>query len=225
MMKITDLPASERPRERLMQQGAAALSDAELLAVFLRTGTQGSHVMDLARQLLTQFGSLNALLDAPSAMLLRTTGLGPAKIAALQAVRELSRRILVEPMRRGIPLRTPAACAELLTAELSALPYEVFAAVYLDSQLRYLDHEVLFRGTLSQTSVHPREVVRRALAVNAGALIVAHNHPSGVAEPSTADHHLTEQLRKALALIDVKLLDHFVIAGPLAYSFAEGRCL
>ena len=221
-MAITDWPESERPRERLMQHGASALSDAELLAIFLRVGVKGASAVDLARTLLGRFGSLNRLFAASRAEFAEIPGMGDAKYAQLQAVLEMARRALREEISAGDALASPRAVRDWLSLTLAALPHEVFMVLLLDAQNRLLAAEELFRGTLTQTSVHPREVVKLALSHNAAGAILAHNHPSGVAEPSRADEALTQALKQALALVDVKLLDHFIVAGgaePL--SFAE----
>lgn len=221
-MAITDWPASERPRERLLALGAGALSDAELLALFLRVGCRGASAVDLARTLLNRFGSLNRLFAAGRAELSAIPGMGDAKYAQLQAVLEMARRALREEFAAGDALASPRAVRDWLRLTLAPLPHEVFMVLLLDAQNRLLAAEELFRGTLTQTSVHPREVVKLALAHNAAGAILAHNHPSGVAEPSRADETLTQALKQALALVDVKLLDHFIVAGcgePL--SFAE----
>jgi DNA repair protein RadC len=218
---ITDWPKTERPRERLLKDGAGALSDAELLAIFLRVGVRGKSAVDLARDLLQHFGGLNRLFAAGAREFSAFPGMGQAKYAQLAAVLEMSRRALGETLRQGDSLASPAAVRDYLRLQLGQLPHEVFVAVFLDAQNRVIDSEELFRGTLTQTSVYPREVVKRALHHNAGALILAHNHPSGVAEPSQADRWLTEQLKTALALVDVRVLDHFVIAGDRSLSFAE----
>lgn len=220
-MAITDWPKAERPREKLLAKGAQALSDAELLAIFLRVGAKGKSAVALARDLVDHFGSLTRLFAATQAEFARFPGLGPAKYAQLQAVLEMARRALAEEMRRGDVLSSPAAVRDYLRLRLEGLAYEVFMAIYLDAQNRVLAVEELFRGTLTQTSVYPREVVKRALAHNAGGIILAHNHPSGVAEPSQADRWLTDQLKHALALVDVKVLDHFIVGGGRAVSFAE----
>lgn len=220
-MAITDWPEGERPREKLLERGAQALSDAELLAIFLRVGVKGKSAVALARDLVEHFGSLTRLFFAPRAEFDRFPGLGPAKYAQLQAVLEMARRALAEEMRCGDALSSPTAVRDYLRLRLQGLAHEVFMAVYLDAQNRVLATEELFRGTLTQTSVYPREVVKRALAHNAGGIILAHNHPSGVAEPSQADHWLTDQLKHALALVDVKVLDHFIVAGGRGFSFAE----
>lgn len=220
-MPITDWPESERPRERLLAHGAAALSDSELLAIFLRTGVKGASAVDLARSLLKRFGRLSDLFCAALDDFHDIPGLGPAKYAQLQAVLEMARRALKEEMHRGDALNSPTAVRDYLRLTLQGREHEVFAVVFLDSQHRVIAAEELFRGTLSQTSVYPREVVKRALALNAAAVIFAHNHPSGVAEPSHADETLTRTLAQALALVDVKVLDHFVVAAGRSLSFAE----
>jgi DNA repair protein RadC len=220
-MAITDWPLAERPREKLLGKGPEALSDAELIAIFLRTGTRGKSAVDLAREVLTSFGSLSALCSADGARFCAIPGLGSAKYVQLQAVLEMARRSLREQLARNTVLGSPQAVRDYLRLKLQDRPHEVFVGVFLDAQNRVLAVEELFRGTLTQTSVYPREVVKRALHHNAGALIFAHNHPSGVAEPSRADEALTQALKQALALVDVKVLDHFVIGSGAAMSFAE----
>jgi DNA repair protein RadC len=220
-MPITDWPAMERPREKLLRFGAASLSDAELLAIFLRTGVRGRSAVDLARDLLVRCGGLGALFAAKRAELGGLPGLGDAKFSQLQAVLELARRALAETLRAGDALSAPAAVRDFLRLTLAGREHEVFLAVLLDAQNRVLACEELFRGTLTQTSVYPREVVKCALERNAAAVIFAHNHPSGVAEPSHADQVLTQSLKQALALVDIKVLDHFIVAGSAAMSFAE----
>jgi DNA repair protein RadC len=221
-MAITDWPESERPRERLLKHGAGALSDAELLAIFLRVGVKGASAVDLARTLLDRFGSLNRLFAAPAREFAAIPGMGSAKYAQLQAVLEMARRALGEQMRAGDALASPRAVRDWLRLKLAALPHEVFMVLLLDAQNRLIAAEELFRGTLTQTSVHPREVVKLALAHNAAGAILAHNHPSGLAEPSRADEALTQTLKQALALVEVRLLDHFIVAGPgEPLSFAE----
>ncbi len=220
-MGIADWPPQDRPRERLLAQGAAGLTDAELVAVCLRSGIRGKSAVDLARELITQFRGLGGLLGTGVADLQRVKGLGAAKAAQLAAVLELARRALREELRAGSALTTPGAVRDYLRLTLGSREHEVFVCVHLDAQHRVIGAEELFRGTLTQTSVYSREVVKAALAANAAAVIFAHNHPSGVAQPSQADELLTRQLREALALVDVKVLDHFVIAGHHALSFAE----
>ena len=220
-MAITDWPELERPREKLLQLGAASLSDAELLAIFLRTGVRGKSAVDLARQLLVRCGSLGALFAAKRAELDGLPGLGDAKFSQLQAVLEMARRALAETLRQNDALGSPAAVRDFLRLTLAQREHEVFLAVLLDAQNRVLACAELFRGTLTQTSVYPREVVKCALQHNAAAVIFAHNHPSGVAEPSHADQVLTQSLKQSLALVDIKVLDHFIIAGGSALSFAE----
>lgn len=222
-MAIRDWPVAERPRERLLQKGAAALSDAELLAIFLRVGIRGKSAIDLARDLLDQFdGDLAQLVSASGKTLSKLPGIGPAKAALLHASLELARRALINPMKERNALSSPQAVRDWLRLSLGGLQHEVFVALWLDSQNRLIATEELFHGTLTQTSVYPREVVKRALACNAGSVILAHNHPSGLAEPSTADQMLTSTLKQTLALIDVKVLDHFIItSGAEPLSFAE----
>jgi DNA repair protein RadC len=221
-MPITDWPEHERPRERLLQHGAARLSDTELLAIFLRTGSVRESVLDLARALLARFdGSLRRLADARFEELCELRGVGPAKATQLMAVVELVRRGLAEELRQGVGLSSPQAVRDYLRLVLEARPYEVFVVLSLDAQNRLIALDELFRGTLSQTSVYPREVVKLALAHNAAALIFAHNHPSGVAEPSRADELLTTALKQALGLVDVTVLDHFVVGRGTTVSFAE----
>lgn len=219
-MAITNWPASERPREKLLLQGPASLSDAELLAIFLRTGVPGKTAVDLARELLTEYGSLRALLDTDKASFCRGKGLGLAKYVQLQAVLEMARRHLYERLKRSDVLRSPADTRTYVTARLRDYPHEVFACLFLDARHRVIAFEELFRGTIHSASVHPREVVKRALAHNAAAAIFAHNHPSGVAEPSRADEQLTRLLQQTLALVDVRVLDHLIV-GDGVVSFAE----
>lgn len=221
MPPITDWPEGERPREKLLLRGAAALSDAELLAIFLRVGVKGKSAVDLARELLVEFGGLRGLLRADQHRFCSHHGLGPAKFAQLQAVLEMSRRHLSESLERGDVMDSPAATRRYLQARLREHHQEVFAALFLDSKHRIIQFEELFYGTIDGASVHPREVVRRALAHNAAALIVTHNHPSGVAEPSRADVDITHRLRDALALVDIRLLDHLVVGDQEVVSLAE----
>jgi DNA repair protein RadC len=222
-MAITDWPQGERPRERLLALGAGALSDAELLAIFLRVGIKGKSAVDLARELLDRFdGQLSTLAAASPQALAKLPGLGPAKATQLAAVLELARRSLKESLHSSDLLSSPGAVRDWLRLRLAALPYEVFGALWLDSQNRLIEYDELFRGTLNQTSVFPREVVKQALARNAAAAILVHNHPSGAAEPSRSDELLTQALKEALQLVEVKVVDHFIVAGnapPL--SFAE----
>jgi len=220
-MAITDWPVQERPRERLLALGAASLADAELLAILLRTGIKGKSAVDLARQLLGRFGSVGRLLDAGSTNLGETPGLGSAKLAQLQAALELARRALKEEISSRNALSSPRAVRDYLRLALAGREQEVFAVLLLDAQHRVIAYEELFRGTLTQTSVYPREVVKCSLRHNAAAVIFAHNHPSGVAEPSHADEILTRSLKSALALVDIEVLDHFIVAGSRTMSFAE----
>ncbi|MGH8529417.1 MAG: RadC family protein [Nevskiales bacterium] len=220
-MSIRDWPPGERPREKLLEKGAAALSDAELLAIFLRTGVAGQSAVDLARSLLQQFGGLRQLLEADREQFSAVKGLGTAKFAQLQAVLEMAQRHLLAQLARSDALKHPAAVRDYLQSRLRHLPHESFACLYLDNQHQVIGFEELFRGTLSGASVYPREVVKSALKHNAAAVILAHNHPSGIAEPSAADRQLTRQLQDALALVEIRVLDHFVIGDGPAVSFAE----
>lgn len=220
-MAISDWPAAERPREKLMARGPEALSDAELLAIFLRTGIVGKSAVDLAREMLSTFGSLNALIAADEAAFCAVPGMGPAKYVQLQAVIEMARRALSEQLELGDVFNTPNAVRHYLQLKLRPLRYEVFVAIFLDTQNRLVASEELFRGTLTQTSVFPREIVKRALFHNAAAILFAHNHPSGIAEASQADQHLTQVLKQVLGLIDVRVLDHFIVAADQVFSFAE----
>jgi DNA repair protein RadC len=220
-MAITDWPVDERPRERLMAHGAAALSDAELLALFLRVGIKGKTAVDLARDCLAQFGGLARLFAASASDFGEIHGMGPAKYVQLQAVIELARRAIGESLVQAPVLNSPQVVQDYLRLRIGHLQAEAFTVLFLDSQHRLLACEEMFHGTLTQTAVYPREVVKRALALNAGAVILAHNHPSGVAEPSHADRMLTTAMQNALGLVDVKVLDHFVVAGRQVLSFAQ----
>jgi DNA repair protein RadC len=220
-MAITDWPPAERPREKLLDKGPAALSDAELLAIFLRTGPRGRTAVDLARELLSHFGGLRELLAADRNAFCAVLGLGEAKYAQLQAAVEMARRYLDARMRRDAVLDSPDAARDYLRARLGQHRSEVFACLFLDNRHRVIHYAELFRGTIDGASVHPREVVREALARNAAAVVFAHNHPSGVAEPSAADRHITDRLKDALGLIDVRVLDHIVVGDSDAVSLAE----
>ncbi len=220
-MAITDWPAAERPRERLLNQGPQALSDAELLAIFLRTGMRGRSAVDLARDLLSRFGGLRPLLEASQEAFCACPGLGEAKYAQLQAVLEMAQRHLQHALERGEALTSPDLTRRFLSARLRHRQHEVFACLFLDNRHRVLRFDELFRGTIDAASVYPREVVKQALACNAAAVILAHNHPSGVAEPSQADRHITRRLQDALALVDIRVLDHLVVGDGEAVSFAE----
>ncbi len=220
-MTIKDLPAALRPREKLLAQGAAALGDAELLALLLRTGLKGTGVLQLAQQMLDAFGGIGGLLNASAADLKRVKGLGPAKRAELAAVLELARRSMAHQLREQPVFDTPGRVKDYLRLRLAAYRHEVFAVLFLDAQHQLLQMDEMFRGTLTQTSVYPREVVKRALETNAAAVVFAHNHPSGAAEPSRADEFLTQSLKSALALVDVRVLDHLVVGHADVVSFAE----
>jgi DNA repair protein RadC len=217
-MGISDWPAGERPRERLLAHGPASLSDAELLAVLLRTGLPGKSAVELGRELLSRFKGLSGLFAADLA---GVKGIGPAKRAQFEAAIELARRSLKDGLRTANALTSPGAVRDYLRLAIAEREHEVFVCLWLDAQHRVTACEELFRGTLTQTSVYPREIVKAALKANAAAVIFAHNHPSGAAQPSQADELLTRNLKDALALVDVKVLDHFVVAGKQSLSFAE----
>ena len=219
-MPISEWPEAERPRERLLARGAAALTDAELVAVLLRTGLPGKSAVELARELIGRFGGLGGLLAAGAA-LRAVKGLGAAKSAQFIAALELARRSMHERLKEGAALSSPSAVRDYLRLTLAGREHEVFVCIWLDAQHKVIAVDEPFRGTLTQTSVYPREIVKGALAANAAAVIFAHNHPSGVAQPSRADELLTRSLREALALVDVKVLDHFIVAGHQTLSFAE----
>jgi len=219
-MAIADWPESERPRERLLAQGAGSLSDAELVAVLLRTGVRGKSAVDLGRELIERFHGLGGLFERIGGRD-QVKGLGTAKRAQFAAAIELARRSLAEQMKKRSALTSPGAVRDYLRLALAAKPHEVFVCIWLDAQHRVIDCVEAFRGTLTQTSVYPREIVKAALAANAAAVIFAHNHPSGAAQPSQADELLTRNLKEALALVEVKVLDHFIVAGNQAISFAE----
>jgi len=218
---ITDWPDNERPREKLLGRGAAALSDAELLAIFLRTGVMGKSAVDLARDLLAHFSSLNGIFAASAQEITGVHGMGRSKFVQLQAIFEMSRRALLEQMHERDVLTSPQAVRQYLNMKIGGQPHEVFMALFLDAQHRVVAVEELFRGTLTQARVYPREVVKRALYHNAAAVIFAHNHPSGEAKPSEADKLLTEALKAGLQLVDIRVLDHFVVAGNKICSFSE----
>jgi DNA repair protein RadC len=220
-MAIRDWPIDERPREKLLARGAPALSDAELLAILLRTGMPGRSAVHLARGILQNFQSLRKLLAADRARFCAEPGLGLARFAELQAAMEISRRQLAETLRAGPSLASPRATRDYLIAHLRDLEHEVFCCLYLDNRHRLIHYEVLFRGTIDGASVHPREVVKQALQWNSAAVIVAHNHPSGIAEPSQADELITQRVKAALALVDIRLLDHIIVGDGASVSLAE----
>lgn len=219
-MPITDWPLEERPREKLLAQGSQALTDAELLAIFLRTGIRGKTAVDLSHDLLTGFDGLRQLLKADQQSFCQHPGLGQAKYAQLQAVLEMSRRYLFEGLQRGDALTSPQETREYLSGQLRDYAHEVFAVLFLDQRHRVIKFEEMFRGTIDGANVYPREVVKKALELNAAAVIFAHNHPSGVAEPSQADERITRRLKEALSLVDIRVLDHFIV-GENVVSFAE----
>ena len=224
-MAIKDWPADERPREKLLQSGAAALSDAELLAIFLRTGVTGISAVDLARNLLSDFGGLRALFEADHHSFCQQHGLGTAKFVQLQAVLEMSRRHLESTLTRGNAFTDAVPNRLYLQRQLRHFPHEVFACLFLDTRHRLISFEPLFRGTIDGASVYPREVVKQALKHNAAAVIFAHNHPSGVAEPSQSDIQITKRLRSALELVDIRVLDHIIVGDAETTSLAElGHC-
>jgi DNA repair protein RadC len=220
-MSIRDWPEGDRPREKLLQLGPSVLTEAELLAILLRTGVRGQSALDVARGLLIEFGSLRGLLTAGRIRLCQARGLGPARYGVLQASLELARRHYQELMTAGSTLVTPRATQDFLQMRLRDLPYEVFCCLWLDSHHRVIAFDELFRGTIDGASVHPREVVKQALARNAAAVILAHNHPSGLAEPSVADQLITSRLKDALALVDIRMIDHLVIGDGVCESFVE----
>ena len=224
---MNDVPslASERPRERLLAGGPRGLSDAELLAVLLASGRRGRSAVELARELLVRFDGMAGLLAAPRAALLAAPGIGPARWCVLQAAVEVARRSVGEDLRTRDMMSSPEQVGRFLALTLQHSAQEVFAVLFLDSRNRLLAAEELFRGTLAQTVVYPREVVRRALERNAAAVILAHNHPSGLAEPSQADRTLTDALQRALRCLDIPVLDHLIVAGGRRYSFAENGLL
>ena len=220
-MLLKDIPEDARPREKLLARGPGALSDAELLALLLRTGLPGKNALQMGQELLDQFGGVAGLLHTGADALKSIKGLGPAKRAELVAVLELARRALSAQLKQHTLFDAPHAVRDYLQLQLGSRPYEVFAVMFLDSQHRLIVLEELFRGTLTQTSVYPREVVVRALALNAASVVLAHNHPSGSAQPSRADEALTQTLKAALGLVDVRVLDHFVVTSTEAVSMAE----
>lgn len=221
-MAISHWPSAERPREKLIKRGADALSDAELLAIFLRTGSKGCSAVDLARQMLLDFGSLRGILDADAKAFCRVKGLGMAKFVQLQATLEIARRHLAEHLQHDDCLTRPAQTMSFLRARLRDYDYEVFACLMLDNRNRVIAFRELFRGTIDGASVYPREVVKQALADNAAAVILAHNHPSGVCEPSQADIRITENLRAALALVDIRVLDHVIVGDGVTCLSERG---
>jgi DNA repair protein RadC len=221
MNSLLHLPADARPREKLLARGAAALADAELLALLLRTGLPGHGVLQLAQSLLDRFGGLAGLLHADADALKGIKGLGPAKRAEVAAVLEIARRVLAQQLAEQPLFDSPQRVKDYLALHLRPLAHEAFAVLFLDTRHRLLQLELMFRGTLAQTSVHPREIVKRALALNAAAVVLAHNHPSGAAEPSRADELLTQTVRAALQLVDVRVLDHLIVGNGAVLSFAE----
>ena len=218
---MTDVPVSERPREKLLTRGAETLTDAELLAIFVRTGVPGRSAVEIAHDIIGEFGGLVELLQASKKSFCNTRGLGPAKYAQLSAVLEIAKRYQFNKAERGAFLESPDAVKSLVALEMRNLEHEIFACLFLDNRHRLISYEALFRGTIDSASVYPREVVKAALACNAAAVVFAHNHPSGVAEPSRADIDITTRLSKALNLIDVRVLDHIIVGGNYQVSLAE----
>jgi len=221
ILSIKDWPDQERPREKLLNRGADALSDAELLAIFLRTGVKGSSAVDLARQMIRHFGDLRGVLGVNKQEFCQLPGLGETKYAQLHAALEIGRRYLAAQVQRGNILESPQATRDYLNLRLGHLSHEVFACLFLDNQHQVIHFEEMFRGTLDGASVYPREVVKRALQLDAKALIFAHNHPSGISEPSQADRTMTEKLQQALGLVEIRVLDHFIVGDGEPVSFAE----
>ena len=224
-MPISDWPIPDRPREKLLQKGEQTLTDAELIAIFLQTGTRGKTALDIARDLLTQHGGLKRLLRLPAQILLQSPGLGQAKYAALKAAIELGRRYLNDQPPLGEVLNSSQKTQRFLTAELREHTNEIFACAFLDSHLRLISFEKLFEGTVHSTHVYPREIVKRGLAHNAAKIILAHNHPSGHATPSQADKDTTRLIKDALALVDIEITDHIIVGNPGHFSFAEAGIL
>jgi len=220
-MLLTDIPPDARPREKLLSRGPSALADSELLALLLRTGVPGKNVLVLAQELLDQFGGITGLLHTPPQALQKIKGIGPAKRAELLAVLELARRALTQQLMAQPVFESIGAMKDYLRLRMGNLPYESFVVVFLDSQQRLIQVDELFRGTLSSSSVYPREVVVRTLEQRAAAVILAHNHPSGDVRPSEADKGLTQALRAALALIDVRVLDHIIVGHSETFSMLE----
>jgi len=220
-MAINDWPTAERPREKLLQRGAAALSDAELLAIFLRTGVKGKSAVDLARDLLVEHGSLRTLLDASQKEFCRSHGLGVAKYCQLKATLEMAQRYLATSLQRGDIFANPGTVRSYLQQRLRGESRELFHCLFLDNKNRLIADETLFLGTINQSVVHPREVVKRALELNASALILAHNHPSGICDPSSADIEITRRIKSALELVDIRLLDHLIVGDQEVLSLAE----
>jgi DNA repair protein RadC len=220
-MLLKDLPLDVRPREKLLARGAGALSDAELLALLLRTGLPGKNALQMGQELVDTFGGVAGLLHTPAEALKKIKGLGPAKRAEIVAVLELARRALTSQLQEKTMFSSPQAIRDYLQLQLGSRDHEIFAVLFLDTQHRLIVLEEMFRGTLTQTSVYPREVVVRALALNAASVVLAHNHPSGSAQASRADEAITQTLKAALALVDVRVLDHFIVTATQAVSMAE----
>lgn len=220
-MPITDWPYEDRPREKLLTKGEQALTDAELIAVCLRSGTRHKTALDIAKELLAEFGSLKKLLRAPSVALIQKQGIGKAKYTALKAAAELGRRYVEEPIQIGEVLNSSLTTQKFLATRLRDYPNEVFACLFLDNHYRLLHFDILFHGTINEASIYPREIVRHGLAHNAAKIILAHNHPSGCPDPSDSDKEITQLIKQALALVDIEVVDHMIIGYPKNFSFAE----
>ena len=220
-MSITDWPEEERPREKLLAQGAIALSDAELLAILLRTGVRGKTALDISRELISKFGSLRQIMAANLEQFSKTPGLGLTKYVQLQAAKELAVRCLRENIKRGNVLKNPHDVKSYLSSKLRSYPYEVFSCVFLDNKHRFISFKELFYGSINEARVYPRELLRQVYQTNAAAVILAHNHPSGIAKPSEADKRITQEIKSILSAIDVRLLDHIIIGDGQITSFAS----
>lgn len=220
-MPITDWPLADRPIEKLLQQGERNLTDAELIAIFLKTGTRGKTALDIAKEWLTEFGNLKKLLAAPADLLIKKQGVGFKKYAALKAAVELGKRYLQETIPRGALLTNSQVTQQFVADRLGHYPYEVFACLFMDTHLRLIHFEELFRGTLDEAAIYPREIARRALVLNAAKIILAHNHPSGHPGPSAADQDVTQEIKAALALLDIEVIDHIIVGHPHCFSFAD----
>jgi DNA repair protein RadC len=220
-MSITNWPQTERPREKLLAQGANTLSDAELLAILLRTGVRGKTALDLSRELISKFGGLRHIFAASLEQFSTALGLGPSKYVQLQAAQELAVRCLRENIERGSALKNPHDVQYYLNSKLRSYPYEVFSCLFLDNRHRFITFKELFHGSINEATVYPREIIRLVYQTNAAAVILAHNHPSGVAEPSEADKRITQEIKSLLSAIDVRLLDHIIIGDGQMTSFAS----
>lgn len=220
-MPITDWPLSDRPREKLLNKGEEILTDAELIAIFFKTGIRGKTALDIAKELLSEYGGLKKLIRTPAHLLLTKHGLGKAKYAALLAAIELGRRYSAENLLPGQVLNNAKIVQKFLGERLREYPNEVFACIFMDCQFRLLSYEILFKGTINEANIYPREIVKRGLVLNAAKIIIAHNHPSGCHQPSLADKDVTQLVKQALSLIDIEMVDHIIVGNPRTFSFAE----